>query len=339
MSDSINYIATWFYKESKDEASYYPQVGGKGDSSLVHSIYMKIQVPFFATFRYRHPDAHLLFFSNLTGSELPSYLNAMFQKLHVEVVTLPYTSKPPKGWHSAWQNQFYVYDIMREMERRIRPNDTLLVCDADCICSKPLNDLFEQIRLNGSALYELAKSPYQLINGTTLQQMNEFYRLCYLKEPEQPVYYYGGELIALRGDMVCKVNAAFPALWKFNIGLKENEPRLHEEAHVLSILAEHLHFRNAIGNQYIKRMWTNPHFNNVIKGDEEFAIWHLPYEKKRGLNYMYRYILRCKRIPPETEFWGKASFYCGIPKKSIQKKMMDLWTNISEKLKGMLKQP
>lgn len=40
------YIATWFYKESADEASFYPQAGQRGDSVLTHSIYMQIQVPF-----------------------------------------------------------------------------------------------------------------------------------------------------------------------------------------------------------------------------------------------------------------------------------------------------
>ena len=34
-----NYIATWFYRESHEEASYYPQAGGRGDSALLHSVY------------------------------------------------------------------------------------------------------------------------------------------------------------------------------------------------------------------------------------------------------------------------------------------------------------
>ena len=46
MKGGNNYIATWFYKENKDEASFYPQGGGRGDSPLLHSIYMQIQVPF-----------------------------------------------------------------------------------------------------------------------------------------------------------------------------------------------------------------------------------------------------------------------------------------------------
>ena len=60
-----NYIATWFYRESHEEASYYPQAGGRGDSALLHSVYMQIQVPFFTTFRHYNPEAELLFFSNL----------------------------------------------------------------------------------------------------------------------------------------------------------------------------------------------------------------------------------------------------------------------------------
>ena len=60
-----DYIATWFYRESADEASFYPQMGQKGDSALVHSVYMQIQVPFFRTFRHYNPAARLLFFTNL----------------------------------------------------------------------------------------------------------------------------------------------------------------------------------------------------------------------------------------------------------------------------------
>ena len=43
MTTPTNYIATWFYKESKEDASFYPQAGKRGDSALVHSIYMQIK--------------------------------------------------------------------------------------------------------------------------------------------------------------------------------------------------------------------------------------------------------------------------------------------------------
>ena len=329
MPDHLNYIATWFYKESREEASYYPQVGGKGDSSLVHSIYMHIQVPFFCTFRRFHPDAHLLFYTNLTEAELPRFLNSFFQRLHVEVVTLPYKSRPPKGWHHAWQNQFYLYDILSGMDGRMQADDTLLVCDADCLCRMPLDPLFDEIRNNGSALYEFITDRSATINGITLPQMEAFYEACYSKPPRLPLAYYGGEFIGLRGDNVRRINEAYPELWAFNLaraGLQA--PKLNEEAHVLSMLAERLDLRNAIANRYVKRMWTSPQFNNVRPGDEHLAVWHLPYEKKRGLYRLFRLLEKQKGLGDEARFWEKAKAWTGVPAVSLVKRLRDRWTTL-----------
>ena len=152
MHTPVNYITTWFYKESKEEASFYPQLGQKGNSSLVHSIYMQIQVPFFVTFKHYNPEAKFIFFTNLKKENLPDYLTRLFDKLEVEVITLPYTCKPPKDWYPAWQNQFYLYDILRYMDTRMQENETLLISDADCLCHTSLNTLFGAGRKDGSAL-------------------------------------------------------------------------------------------------------------------------------------------------------------------------------------------
>lgn len=330
----MDYIATWFYKESKDEASFYPQAGGKGDSPLLHSVYMQIQVPFFVTFRHFNPNARLLFFTNLETSMLPPFLQEAFRTLEVEVITRPYRNRPPKGWYSAWQNQFYIYDIFQEMEARMQADDSLLICDADCICRTPLAGLFEAVRQTGSALYELHHDPKQHINGTTLEQMEQLYTACYGKRPSAPLYYYGGEFIALRKDKIQELNRAFPKLWQYNISRTAPEaPRLCEEAHVLSLLAEHLSFRNDLANRYMKRMWTNPHFRTVVPGDENFPVWHLPYEKKRGLYYLYRYFTRQGyRLGNEPEFLKRAQAYNGIPHRSLKKACKDRIVTLMQRL-------
>lgn len=330
----MNYIATWFYKESKDEASFYPQGGGKGDSPLLHSIYMQIQVPFFVTFRHFNPDAHLLFFTNLEVSMLPPFLQEAFRRLKVKVITRPYQNRPPKGWYSAWQNQFYIYDIFQEMESRMKTDDCLLVCDADCICIKPLTELFQTTRSMGSALYELQYAPTQVINGTTLKKMEAFYTSCYGKQPSSPIRYYGGEFIALRKDNIQALNQALPSLWEYNLKQTGVENlRLCEEAHVLSLLAERLSFRNSHANRYVKRMWTNPHFRNITSGDEELPVWHLPYEKKRGLYYLYRYFTKLTyTLGDEAEFLRRAQYYNGIPHRSFRKRLKDRITVTIRKL-------
>lgn len=180
MTTPTNYIATWFYKESKEDASFYPQAGKRGDSALVHSIYMQIQVPFFTTFRHYHPDDKLLFFSNL--DQFPDYLERLFKELRIETVTLPYLCIPPKGWYGAWRNQFYLYDILRYMEKRMQADDTLLICDADCLCMRPLEQLFSDTRKYGSALYDASDRPNLSVNGITLKEMTDIYNDCYVEK-------------------------------------------------------------------------------------------------------------------------------------------------------------
>ncbi|MCD8317733.1 MAG: hypothetical protein LUC45_02235 [Paraprevotella sp.] len=334
MLQGTDYIATWFYRESHDEASFYPQAGGRGDSALLHSVYMQIQVPFFTTFRHYNSRAELLFFTNLPAEELPPVLLALFRRTATKVVTLPYRNKPPKGWYKAWMNQFYLYDILVEMERRMQPSDTLLVCDADCLCRTPLDDLFREVRTDGSSLYDM-EYPYEYpINGTSRKQMDAVYEACYGLSPSVPLCYYGGEFVALRTDAVAGINREFPPLWKFNFTLPADAPRLHEEAHMLGLLAERLHLRQATANRYVKRMWTNRYFNNVRPGDERMPVWHLPSEKKLGLYYLYRMLERQGDFSDEARFWRKAGEYCGIPHIGLKKKTKDLLTTLQNKFKA-----
>ncbi len=325
----MNYIATWFYRESADEASFYPQMGQRGDSALVHSVYMQIQVPFFRTFRHYNPKARLLFFTNLRRDALPRFLLGLFDELGVEAVTLPYERRPPKGWYGAWQNQFYLYDILGWMGGRMKADDALLVCDADCLCRTPLDGLFDEIRKQGSALYEFITDRSATINGITLPEMEAFYSACYGPPPRSPLAYYGGEFIGLRGDSVCRINEVYAGLWAFNLARADRrEPKLNEEAHVLSVLAERLDLRNAVANRYVKRMWTSPQFNNVRPEDERLAVWHLPYEKKRGLYRLFRLLEKQKGLGDEERFWHRAKELTGVPAVSLRKRLRDRWTTL-----------
>lgn len=333
-TNNNNYIATWFYKEGKDEASFYPQIWAKGDSPLLHSIYMMILVPFFVTFRKYNPDVTLQFFTNLKEDELPYYLKEMFAKVKVNVITIPYTRRPPKDWHDAWQNQFYLYDIMAYMGDKMKQDDTLLICDADCLCWKSLSGLFEAARSNGSALYEFITDRNANINGITLPDMEDFYNECFKETVSSPITYYGGEFICLRGDYVRMINDLYPKIWSFNLTRKQsNKPKINEEAQLLSIMVERLGIRNNSANKYVKRMWTSPMFNNICKEDAEFSVWHLPYEKKRGLKFLFNLLKRngyC--IKDEKRFMSVAKTYTGIPNKTLKKRIYDFIMKISNKV-------
>jgi hypothetical protein len=319
---TMNYIATWFYEESKDDTSYYPQAGKKGSSKLVRSIYMQIQVPFYVSFKHFNPDARYLFFTN--AEKLPEYLIKMFETLNVEVVILPYRCKPPKNWYKAWRNQFYLYDIILYMNGILQENDVVLITDADCVCNASLSAFFEEVRNRGAGLYDMYKPADVDVNGITLNQLTEIYEQCYGVKAHHYLTYYGGEFVALTGNSVRKMEQEYQKLWDYNVELfKNGKPKLNEEALFLSVLVKRLGLSNDIANKYMKRIWTNPNFNNVVANDINLAVWHLPYEKKRGLFYLYKMLNKDYQIHDEAEFYKKAAFYVGIPQKSFKKKVMD----------------
>ena len=112
-------------------------------------------------------------------------------------------------------------------------------------------------------------------------------------------------------------------------------PKLNEEAHVLSVLAERLDLRNAVANRYVKRMWTSPQFNNVRPEDERLAVWHLPYEKKRGLYRLFRLLEKQKGLGDEERFWHRAKELTGVPAVSLRKRLRDRWTTLIGKFKEL----
>ena len=136
------------------------------------------------------------------------------------------------------------------------------------------------------------------------------------------------------GDTVGRVNKAYGPLWQFNLQrFGHGLPKLNEEALFFSVLAEHLHIRNNIANRYVKRLWTSPGYNNVRPDDAQLSVWHLPYEKKRGLYRLFRLLSAHPEIADEAAFWQKASRWTGIPHIGLEKRIYDRIVTLWQKLK------
>ena len=93
--------------------------------------------------------------------------------------------------------------------------------------------------------------------------------------------------------------------------------------------------RNAVANRYVKRMWTSPQFNNVCPEDERLAVWHLPYEKKRGLYRLFRLLEKQGGLGDEERFWHRAKELTGVPAVSLRKRLRDRWTTLIGKFKEL----
>lgn len=71
------------------------------------------------------------------------------------------------------------------MEKRMQADDTLLICDADCLCMRPLEQLFSDTRKYGSALYDASDRPDLSVNGITLKEMTDIYNDCYVEKEKR----------------------------------------------------------------------------------------------------------------------------------------------------------
>lgn len=98
-------------------------------------------------------------------------------------------------------------------------------------------------------------------------------------------------------------------------------------------MATRLNIHNNIANQYVKRLWTYPKYNTVEKGDEQLAVWHLPYREKKRIVSAVQTLCEPPTFDDEEVFRKKASAYTGVPTVTFGKRIRDFITILLLKIK------
>src|SRR4051812_18468728 len=108
-------IASWLYADAPGEDGHYPQVRGRSSSTKFHDVYLRCLAVGMATSVRNNPGARHVVVVNTdrvwqspTGAQTRSLLS----DLSVSVQMAPFAHRPPSGWHHAWQNQFYLFDVI-----------------------------------------------------------------------------------------------------------------------------------------------------------------------------------------------------------------------------------
>ena len=155
---------------------------------------------------------------------------------------------------------------------------------------KDLLPAFQDIEQNQVIAYDCDYGEDVSINGISTNQMRELYSK-FRGEYNSKLRYKGGELIGVTSDLIPKILDCYSKLWKFNYELyQQRKTKLNEEAHFLSVIYHYLGFEESLANKYIKRMWTAVKCDNVVTGDENLALWHLPAEKKYAFETMFTFL-------------------------------------------------
>jgi hypothetical protein len=338
MSDREATIATWFVADSKQDASFFPQIGSQSDAPEAQRVYWRCATVFFASSLAANPSLRHAFYTN---TELPVIdgvaLTDLFDRWKIEVIHLPITYRLAKGSAKSWGNQFYVFDVMEHHATNMRA-DPLVLLDSDCLFIRPADTLLDAVRVHRALTYELGYEAYGRgsgINGQTREGLAEFVARCGGPRLTE-VPYCGGEIYAATAEANCSLARQARALWPEVLAQAADAPR--EEAHFLSALYAMQKIEIGTAQRFISRMWTTFKHSTVRPSDTNLIIWHLPSEKKTGFADLFFQLIDAGLDDPRIH--GSAmgltaenfARVMGIPRRHPAKFARDLALKLREKL-------
>lgn len=333
-------IATWMVRDLPGEECTYSQVGSNSSNAEFQAVYWRSIAVFFASSLRVNASARHIFFTdrsnpvNVDGLEI----FAWFNRQGVEVQTVPFTHRPPKGFWDSWGNQFYIFDIIANL-----PSDApaFMVLDADCVWLRPAQDIFSRLLEKHLLAYTLDFDEEWVENGLTRNGMHSVYKAIWGEKCSRVPFYNGGEIMACDNDCLMFLRKHSQGVFDMNLDLfKQGLPYCREEAHMLSILYEKFGYDPFSANSFIRRIWTGSNYNDVrFPQDMSLAIWHLPYEKRLGIERLFRGMVlkNYKNSLQETDFIRYVGRLCGIPRRNRFKLFYDrMFRRVGRKISRML---
>ena len=120
--------------------------------------------------------------------------------------------------------------------------------------------------------------------------------------PPGPPDYCGGEFFAATGREVRRLAEAIDPLWDVLLTrFAEGEKKFNEEAQALSYLYWTLGYPSGTADPFVRRIWTGPplQFNTSSPLDYGLTLWHVPFEKERGIKRLFEHVRR-----PDSPLWN-----------------------------------
>ena len=333
------YVCTWLFADSVDEEMEHYQVRGRSSSEEFQAVYWRCVAVFFATSVRQRPSARHVLFTNV---EHPPVVDgvpmaSLLAELGVEIVPLPLTFTTPSGYYHEWRNQFYVFDILEYLDRRLADVDAAIVLDADCVWVSSVEPMEAALRRDGSLTYVVTYAPDWKINGLTRVEMSAIAGDLLELEVRHPFVYCGGELVATTGTALRTLTPELRAVWSEMLARHDRrEPVFHEEGHTLSFVYQKLGYPLGNGDPFIRRIFTDSlrAENNVSRHDHGLTVWHVPLEKRLGIRRLFAHVndptSAFWTLPPDVELRSFLGAALGVPRTSARKRALDLARRVED---------
>ena len=331
-------LATGFVVDSPDEGTLFPSAGGSSGSPRVQAVYWRCLIVLFAIARIMNPDLRLMLFSNVRPPVVDGHdLAAVLEKYGVEHRQVPLTTRLDRQLTSSWGNVLYFFDIMGALAD-LPPETRIALVDSDVLVAGVLAPLFDLLNASDYGYYRVDTADDFDVNGLSPREMGAIASQIAGRAASHPIAHFGGEMFLGTVGAWQRDRAVFEAVLRDAIAGEGVAAAVRTEEHVYSIAAEVIGAPVSLANGEINRIWTAPDHNTAKRGDENLALWHLPAEKRFGLNDLFHDLGRAgfpTTMQPE-QWRALARRRSGLPAKSLSKVFRDSYRRIAAKLGNML---
>lgn len=332
-NDFPTLLATGFVVDAPGQGTLFPAAGGNSADPPVQAVYWRCLIALFASARITNPGQRLALFCNIAPPLVEGVAIAeVLDRYRVELHRVPLTARLPSERAAAWGNVLYFRDILDSL--RAEPDDLrVAVIDSDVLVTASLTPLWGLLDTGPITGYVVGSTEDQPINGMTRRSMAQAAEGLTGKR-FAPLPHFGGELFATT------IGAWKAQRWIFaqiiDQAIRGHGPaaEVRTEEHVYSIASALLDTPIVPANAVMKRIWTSPRHNTAQRGDEHLPLWHLPAEKRYGLNDFYRYLAQ-RGFPadlPIDSMRSVAGRLCAVPHRSLEKLLRDGVRQVAAKL-------
>jgi gamma-glutamylcyclotransferase (GGCT)/AIG2-like uncharacterized protein YtfP len=296
-----NYFVSWFYVESEGDYNYSPSTGGRSSSFQVQRLYWRMVYSLYKTAMITNREVidGYIFLSNL--KTLPTVdgidFNQFFKDNNIEFISLELAHITPRDWSGAWRNQFYVYDVMNVLKER---EGSFIILDIDVVITGSLKQMYADIEQNGILPLTIEYRPDREVNGCSINDMRAIYEEVY-GEKAPDLLYSGGEQYSVASYCIPEILKTFDEIDDVNRRrYEEHKVKLTDDAHYASLIYYRMKRQSNGASKYVKRMWNDLSCDQVVPEDYQLPIWHLPAEKRFGLQQIFDHLVKKEDWTPES---------------------------------------
>ncbi len=257
-------------------------------------------------------------------------IQGALEDMGVEIVHLPFEEFDPGDRSRKFRNAFYKLEVVKGMSGLAAPS---LLVDSDCLWHKASSDLDDSM-LQGDRL--LLQDTYQRSSSPELREphnvsMLDFGDLYRRIDPaystDRPIW-YGGEIIGGTPEILARVSGSYSALFSelmsrpaADLNLANGDTIFDNDEYFSSFV-----FNNGdydildTWGRFSARVETRYPRRRTNSGLRDIPVWHLPYEKTRGLSALFSAVIHGQLDDARKEdLTSTLGGYVGAPRRTISR--------------------